>query len=106
MAKVVLISGSNRNGNTEYILKQITASLEDSEILFLRKKKIEYCKGCLACHQLHQCMIDDEMEQIIEKLTKADFILFGVPNYFDNVSGLFKNFIDRLHPCYKSENLR
>ncbi len=29
-------------------------------------------------------------------------IIFGIPNYFDNVSGLFKNFMDRLHPLYKS----
>lgn len=29
-----------------------------------------------------------------------------MPNYFDNVSGLAKDFIDRLHPFYKAESLK
>ena len=32
MAKVILISGSNRNGNTEWILKKINEEIEDSKL--------------------------------------------------------------------------
>ena len=46
------------------------------------------------------------MEEIINKIIEADLIIFGVPNYFDNVTGLFKNFMDRLHPLYKSELIK
>lgn len=105
MSKVVLISGSNRLGNTEYILNKINESI-NSEIILLKNKKIEFCKGCLACHYNDKCIIDDDINDLIDVLVGADLIVFGVPNYFDNVTGLFKNFMDRLHPLYKSGLLK
>ncbi len=106
MKKVFLISGSNRNGNTNYLLKQIKKQIQNSELVLLSNCNIEYCKGCLACHKVSNCIIKDDMQEIINKIKDADLIVFGVPNYFDNVSGLFKNFIDRLHPLYKSELIK
>lgn len=106
MKKVLLISGSNRNGNTNYILNEIKKNIENAEIILLSECNIEYCKGCLACHKTNKCFIKDDMKEIIEKIIEADFIIFGVPNYFDNVTGLFKNFLDRLHPAYKAELLK
>ncbi len=106
MSKIVLISGSNRKGNTEYILKALNENLQNSEVILLREQKIKFCKGCLSCHNKDNCIINDNMSKIIAKLQEAELIIFGVPNYFDNVSGIFKNFIDRLHPLYKSEKLK
>jgi len=102
MTKVLLISGSNRRGNTEYILKKFQEKLEKSELILLKDKNIKYCEGCLACHNIQHCIINDDINEIINKIINSDLIIFGVPNYFDNVSGLFKNFMDRLHPLYKS----
>jgi len=104
--KILLISGSNRNGNTNYLLNQIAKIMDNSEIILLSKKNIEYCKGCLACHNIDKCIIQDDMKGIIDKIIEADLIVFGIPNYFDNVTGLFKNFMDRLHPLYKNELIR
>ena len=106
MKKVLLISGSNRNGNTNYILNEIKKNIENAEVILLSECNIEYCKGCLACHKTNKCFIKDDMKEIIEKIIEADLIIFGVPNYFDNVTGLFKNFLDRLHPVYKAELLK
>lgn len=106
MNKVLLISGSNRNGNINYLLKQIEKQIENTELILLSNCNIEYCKGCLACHKVSNCVIKDDMQEIIDKVVDADILVFGVPNYFDNVSGLFKNFIDRLHPLYKSELIK
>lgn len=89
MSKVVLISGSNRLGNTEYILNKINESI-NSEIILLKNKKIEFCKGCLACHYNDKCIIDDDINDLIDILIGADLIVFGVPNYFDNVTGYLK----------------
>ena len=50
MKKILLISGSNRNGNTNYLLKQIEQKIDNTELILLSKCNIEYCKGCLACH--------------------------------------------------------
>ncbi len=106
MSKVLLISGSNRKGNTEYILTWLNNRIKNSEQILLREKRMEFCKGCLYCHHKNKCIIDDDIHSIIDKLVEAEIIIFGIPNYFDNVSGLFKNFIDRLHPLYKSERLK
>lgn len=106
MNKIVLISGSNRKGNIEYILSAIKEQILESELILLRNKKIDFCKGCLRCHQVPSCILQDDMSMIIEKIKEAKLVVFGIPNYFDNVSGLFKNFIDRLHPLYKSEELK
>ena len=106
MKKVLLISGSNRNGNTNYVLNQIHNLLENTELILLSKCNIEYCKGCLACHNVFKCIIQDDMKEIIDKIIESDLIIFGVPNYFDNVTGLFKNFMDRLHPLYKNELIK
>jgi multimeric flavodoxin WrbA len=101
----LIISRSNRKGNTEYILDSINKNIEISELILLKEKNIEYCHGCLACHKIDYCVIKDDINEIIDKIIKANLIIFGVPNYFDNVSGLFKNFMDRLHPLYKSSRV-
>jgi multimeric flavodoxin WrbA len=46
------------------------------------------------------------MTVIREKMLSSDIIVIGTPNYFDNVSGLLKDFIDRTHPFYKAESLK
>lgn len=106
MPKVLLISGSNRKGNTEYILKKIQERIKESQLILLKNKHIDFCYGCLACHQKPTCVIKDDMLEVINQMLIADIIVFGIPNYFDNVTGLFKNFIDRLHPLYKSKQLK
>jgi multimeric flavodoxin WrbA len=106
MSKVLLISGSNRKGNTDFILNYLNKHIDNSNIILLKNKNIEYCKGCLACHHNKKCIIKDDINSIIDKLIESELIIFGVPNYFDNVSGLFKNFMDRLHPLYKSKQLK
>ena len=36
MSKVILISGSNRKGNTECILNKLNQGIEDSELILLK----------------------------------------------------------------------
>ena len=91
MKNILLISGSNRKGNTQSILEIIDKNRQNTQMLLLKDKNIEYCKGCLACHKMIDCVIKDDMKEIIEKMIASDLIIFGVPNYFDNVSGLLAN---------------
>ena len=102
--KVLLISGSPRKGNTEFILNKIFEGInsDNKELILLREKEIKHCIGCLYCHDRHKCCIDDDMAEINAKLETADIIILGTPNYFDSVSGLMRDFMDRTHPFYKS----
>ncbi|OGG92042.1 hypothetical protein A3H03_03725 [Candidatus Kuenenbacteria bacterium RIFCSPLOWO2_12_FULL_42_13] len=102
--KILLVSGSPRKGNTEYVLRKIYAELPDKkELLLLREKKIGHCQGCLKCEKTFACVIRDEMRGALKAVEQCDFLVIGTPRYYDNISGLFKDFIDRLLPLdYKN----
>ncbi len=108
--KIIAICGSPRRGNTEFVLKRILAKAEElgakTELVLLREKRIEFCSGCLDCDSTGECAIRDDMQIIYPKLESADLIIFGSPNYFSNVSGTMKVFIDRLLPLYYKNKLR
>ena len=105
--KYLLVSGSPRAGNTDFILSKIYKTIEGKkELIFLKNKNVKNCIGCLNCHNKPECVIKDDMDEIREKMLNADVLIIGTPNYFDNVSGLLKNFMDRMHPFYKNELLK
>lgn len=107
MTKILLISGSPRKGNTDFVLSKIFDGIKnEKELIFLKDKNIQHCTGCLSCHDKPECVIDDDMTQIRAKMLNSDVIVIGTPNYFGNVSGLLKDFVDRTHPFYKAELLK
>jgi len=100
--KILGIYGSVRTpGNTRWMMDKLldSAKTEGSNIekVFLKELKIKYCVGCDACKSNDgNCIIkDDGMQEVYPKLLWADVIILGSPNYFKNVSGPVKNFIDR-----------
>ena len=108
--KIIAVCGSPRKGNTEFILKRILTKAEElrssSELVLLREKRIEFCNGCLNCNSTGECNIRDDMQIIYPKLESADLIIFGSPTYFDCVTGLMKNFLDRLHSITSKKILK
>ncbi len=106
---IIAICGSSRNGNTEFTLKRILTKAGElgasTELVLLREKKIEFCDGCLSCDSSGKCKIRDDMQIIYPKLENADLIIFGSPNYFSNMSGIMKNFVDRMNPYYTNKML-
>ena len=107
--KVLAVCGSPRKGNTEAMLRRILDGAReagaDVELVLLKDRKIEHCDGCLSCDKTGSCHVKDDMHQIYGKLMNADIIVIGTPNYFDNVSGLMKTFIDRTNPIYVTKAL-
>ena len=107
---IIAICGSPRRGNTEFVLKRILTKAEELgssvELVLLREKRIEFCNGCLSCDSTGKCNIRDDMQIIYPKLEEADLIIFGSPNYFSNMSGMMKNFVDRLNPFYTNKKLK
>jgi multimeric flavodoxin WrbA len=102
--KVIGVCGSPRKGNTEWMLKklldEVVAGGVETELILLREKHVKGCDGCLSCEvggnqRKGSCRIQDDMQILYPKLMKADGIAFGTPVYFDMLSGLLKNFMDR-----------
>lgn len=103
MKKILLISGSNRNGYSDYILTKINENIRYSELIKLRDFEIKTCKGCLYCDNNKECILKDDLSKVVDKILQADLVVIALPNYFGSMSGFFKNFIDRLHYMYKKQ---
>ena len=107
--KVVGICGSPRKGNTEWMLRKLLDEVAkggvETDLILLREKQIKGCDGCLSCEaggpkRKGTCRIQDDMQIIYPMLTEADGFAFGTPVYFDMLSGLLKNFMDRTCPIW------
>lgn len=102
MSKNILIISSSMSGtrNTKKLCKQFEkGAIESSnnvELLELRGKKINYCLGCNTCQKNGgTCVYKDDVEEILEKMMKADIIVLASPIYFYSISGQMKTLIDR-----------
>lgn len=102
--KITVFNGSPRGkrGTTNVMVEEFLAGASragaEVENLFLVEKKIEHCLGCVACwvKTPGKCVQEDDMEGLIEKFIDSDISVFATPIHIDNLSGIMKNFIDRL----------
>jgi len=114
--RVVGICGSPREGNCELLLRAALDAAKDAgaetELVLLREMHIGYCDGCATCEtggeSEGECHVEDDMQPLYGKLEQADAILLASPNYYSNVSGLMKSFMDRMLVFYspRKEKLR
>jgi len=100
--KALLINGSPRKGgNTEYSLSIIKDTLAeegiDAEILQIGHESISGCLACGMCakNKNEKCVMNDKVNEVIQKMKNADAIVLGSPVYFGGVNGTMKSFLDR-----------
>lgn len=99
--KILVISSSPRKqGNSDVLCDEFIKGAKDSghsvEKIFLKDKKINYCTGCGLCFEKKGiCSQKDDMEEIKDKMIKADVIVMATPIYFYAMAGQMKTFIDR-----------
>ncbi len=103
--KILGIIGSYRKkGNTDTavqtVLEQTKQFGAEVEIIYLKDYQIKDCIGCEGCKDTFKCVIKDDMQKLYPKIIEADAIVIGSPTYFYNVTGVIKNFIDRLY-CFE-----
>lgn len=105
MKKIIAIAGSNnQNSQTCRLLNlwlahmaQLDSTVE-YEVLLLRDFHIALCEGCRTCFQQGACPLDrqDDMPRLRKKLQESDVVVFSSSVYCHNMSGIMKNFIDRV----------
>jgi multimeric flavodoxin WrbA len=103
--KITAIGGSPRKGNSEWMLERLSEHLKNNgtevDILLLRRLHIRACTGCLKCEDRKgQCRLNDEMNSILARVIDADAVVLATPVYFEMLSGLLKNFLDRTCPIW------
>ena len=105
MKKVIVISTSLRHGSNSDLLADkfvegAQAAGHEVEKISLVGKDIQFCKGCLACQQLGRCVINDDVNGIMDKVLKADVVAWATPIYYYEMSGQMKTLIDRMNAMY------
>ncbi|HAS88181.1 MAG TPA: flavodoxin family protein [Desulfovibrio sp.] len=100
---VLAINGSPRKGgNTEEMINKALEPLKTSgwetEVYQLGGKKIRGCIACMKCweNKDSKCAVDnDKLNEVYEKMVRADAIIIGSPTYFTDVTAEIKALIDR-----------
>jgi multimeric flavodoxin WrbA len=95
-ANLLAIVGSQRkNGNSNSLAKAVLDSVDaDYQMVQLADKKIEFCNICEKCIS-DDCILEDDLNEILEKMKYADGIIFVVPKYLF-VTSKFLCFLERL----------
>jgi len=103
---ILAINGSPHGslGNTDLVLQPLLKGMESAgatiETIYLDKLNIKHCIGCFNCwfKTPGKCIHNDDMPPLLEKLANADLIIYTTPLYVFSMSGLMKDFLDRLIP--------
>jgi NAD(P)H-dependent FMN reductase len=107
LMQILIISGSrNPEGRTAQLINALRQGIDkaggSSEVLFLPQMKIERCRQCNSdgwgiCRTEHRCIIEeDDFSSIVEKVKKANLVVFATPVYFSDLSESLRAFLDRL----------
>lgn len=108
--KVYAINGSPRkNKNTAKLLQKALAGVKESakdteietEVINLYDLNYTGCKSCFACKRLGgksygKCAVKDDIQEVLEKVSQADGLIFGSPIYFGTITGQLQSFLERL----------
>ncbi|MFZ5951130.1 MAG: flavodoxin family protein [Candidatus Rifleibacteriota bacterium] len=101
--KVLAILGSPRkNGNSGFLaetfVEQAKKKGADTCSFYLEGMSYKGCKACGACKKgSDRCVIKDDLTEVLDEMHAADVIIYAVPNYFADLSGQFKLFLDRTY---------
>ncbi len=103
--KIYFVNGSPRKQwNTGTVLKRAiegaTSVGAETELINLYDLKYKGCISCFACKMIGgkfhgKCAQKDDLSPILEKLSKADGIVFGTPIYFYNITSGMQAFLER-----------
>lgn len=103
MKKVTAFIGCASKKNTYRAVRQFLDNLQalgdvECEIVVLSDYQIGICRGCKVCFEKGEakCPLKDDRDVLIEKMAKADGVIFASPNYSFHISSMMKAFLDRL----------
>jgi FMN-dependent NADH-azoreductase/putative sterol carrier protein len=108
--KIIVVNASLRTDKFSKSLmmaKKFIAGAESAgaevEMVILKDKTIHYCTCCYTCWTKTPgvCIHKDDMPELMEKVRKADLVVYVTPLYVFSISAQLKAFIDRMLPNMK-----
>jgi len=100
--KVLGINASPRGSKSQTLrlVKAVLGGAEsrgfEVELVDLGPLNIGYCKGCSVCYRTGKCPQKDDFQILYEKMTAADGLVMGSPNYVRSVTAQMKTIFDRM----------
>ena len=99
--KVLLVNGSQHEKGCTYtalaeVAKALNANGVETEIYQLGQTQVSGCKGCWACKKIKKCVMDDGVNEFVEKAAEFDGFVFGSPVYYASAAGALVSFMDRV----------
>ncbi|MFV0361906.1 MAG: flavodoxin family protein [Suipraeoptans sp.] len=104
--KVLILSSSPRkNGNSNILCEQFSKGAAKAghsiEKIDVHNLKINYCTGCSVCQSNGgSCVFNDDMNNVLEKMIRADVIVLATPVYFYSMTASLKALIDRTFSAF------
>ena len=102
MKTVLLANGSpHPDGSTAAALRVMETVLHEkgvqTEWFQLAPEPVRGCIACEGCAKTHRCRFeDDQANELLEKMTACDGVVFGSPVYFAGPNGAFLALLDRV----------
>lgn len=102
--KVLLLNGSPRKGNVYTALKALRkgfAKIDGLEIdeVIASNLAVSPCLACGSCRDSGQCVFDDETNELMNTVLKADIVVFATPVYWWGITAQLKLVIDKFYSC-------
>jgi multimeric flavodoxin WrbA len=95
-----LVGSQRKDGNSYLILKEaFKGCLEEVEIVQLAEMRIDWCNACGLCKDTMKCVIEDDAGFILNKIVRANAVIFSVPRYLP-IPSKFMALIERIGALY------
>lgn len=95
--KIVFINASqNRDGNTAHLGEALLKGRSYEQVNLVDYK----------IYQIGQDFPDDQFEEVLDKIKRADVVIFGTPTYWHEMSGYLKTLIERIGQLNDSSILK
>ena len=113
--KIMAFVGSPRKGsNIDTLIDKVIEGAKskiDAEVekIYLYEANIKNCTGCLACTAFRggqDCPLKDDMAGILQRMIKADMLIFGSPNHVHSMSAALTNLFCRMQPLIKMQAIK
>lgn len=112
MKKVLVLDGSyHESGDIAFLIDRFAVGVRESdpdaeiEIVHLRERTIEYCRGCWVCGNpenikkpIGSCPIEDDVRPLLEKSLACDLLVYATPVYEMGPTALMKKYLERSLP--------
>lgn len=107
--RILVLNGSPRGerSNTLRLAGAFAAGFPEGtniEVVCLKELDIKPCLGCFSCWTKTpgECVINDDMQALRQKIEAADIIIESFPLYFFGMPGVIKTMTDRCLPFMKT----